>query len=137
VLYNCSLNPLGALLEVSYGKLGNDAKTREIIKIILDEIFQVCRAKGVKLPYRDADDYYSYLLEKQLPPTAGHRSSMLQDILAGRKTEIEALNGAISKYAQELGIFTPYNDILTAMILFKEIPENRENDKARDLSLIF
>ena len=46
----------------------------------------------------------SYLMEKQLPPTKGHRASMLQDILAGRKTEIDALNGAISRYAKELGI---------------------------------
>ena len=73
----------------------------------------------------DAEDYYRYLLETQLPPTAGHRASMLQDILAGRKTEIEALNGAISRYAGELGISTPYNDLLTNLIKFKEKPENQ------------
>jgi 2-dehydropantoate 2-reductase len=125
VLYNSSLNPLGAILEVPYGKLGENEETRKIIKIILEEIFQVCRAKKVPLPYRDADDYYHYLMEKQLPPTKGHRASMLQDILAGRKTEIDALNGAISKYAKESGIVTPYNDLLCALIKFKEKPENQ------------
>ena len=78
------------------------------------------QAKGVAVPYQDADEYYHYLMERQLPPTAGHRASMLQDILPGRKTEIDALNGAISKYARDYGISTPYNDLLTALIKFKE-----------------
>ncbi len=120
VLYNCSLNPLGALLEVAYGDLGKNAETRAIIKIIIEEIFLVMRAKGVKVPYLDADEYYHYLLERQLPPTAGHRASMLQDIMLGRQTEIDALNGAISSYARDHGICTPYNDLLTALIKFKE-----------------
>jgi 2-dehydropantoate 2-reductase len=131
VLYNCSLNPLGALLEVAYGDLGENAETRGIIKFIIEEIFQVMRAKGVKVPYHDADEYYHYLLEKQLPPTVGHRASMLQDILLGRQTEIDALNGAISSYGRDCGICTPYNDLLTALIKFKEkkkafssIPDN-------------
>jgi 2-dehydropantoate 2-reductase len=131
VLYNCSLNPLGALLEVAYGDLGENAETRGIIKVIIEEIFRVLKAKGVKVPYQNADDYYHYLLEKQLPPTVGHRASMLQDILSGRQTEIDALNGAISSYARDYGISTPYNDLLTALIKFKEkkkafssIPDN-------------
>ncbi|NTV27970.1 MAG: ketopantoate reductase family protein [Methanothrix sp.] len=125
VLYNSCLNPLGAILEVPYGKLGENEETREIIKIVLEEIFLVCRAKKVQLRYRDANDYYHFLMEKQLPPTRGHRASMLQDIFAGRKTEIDALNGAISKYAKESGIETPYNDLLCALIKFKEKPENQ------------
>jgi 2-dehydropantoate 2-reductase len=120
VLYNSSLNPLGALLEVAYGKLGESAETRGIMKVIIEEIFLVMKAKGVVVPYRDADEYYHYLLEMQLPPTVGHRASMLQDILLGRQTEIDALNGAISQYARDYGISTPYNDLLTALIKFKE-----------------
>jgi 2-dehydropantoate 2-reductase len=125
VLYNCSLNPLGALLEVPYGNLGENAETRGIIKVIIEEIFLVMRAKSVKVPYQDADEYYHYLLERQLAPTVGHRASMLQDILKGRKTEIDALNGAISQYAREYGISAPYNSLLTALIKFKEKPENQ------------
>ncbi|HPT38450.1 MAG TPA: 2-dehydropantoate 2-reductase [Methanothrix sp.] len=120
VLYNSSLNPLGALLEVPYGRLGEHEETREIIRTVIEEIFSVMAAKGVKVPYKDADDYYHYLLEKQLPPTVDHRASMLQDIMLGRKTEIDALNGAISQYARQYGIFTPYNDLLTSLIKFKE-----------------
>ncbi len=130
VLYNCSLNPLGAILEVPYGKLGDNEETRNIIRIIIKEIFLVCQALGVTLPYRGADDYYRYLLETQLPPTAGHRASMLQDIQAGRKTEIDALNGAISRYAEKLGICTPYNDLLTNLIKFREKTQNQGHGRS-------
>jgi 2-dehydropantoate 2-reductase len=134
VLYNSSLNPLGALLEVPYGKLGENEETREIIRHIIEEIFSVMAAKGVRVPHADADDYYHHLIERQLPPTYDHRASMLQDILLGRKTEIDALNGAISRYGRELGIATPYNDLLTELIKFKERPENRMAVKnGRDL----
>jgi len=125
VLYNCSLNPLGAMLEVPYGKLGDNEEARDIIRIIINEIFQVCQALGVTLPYEGADDYYRHLLETLIPPTAGHRASMLQDIQAGRRTEIDALNGAISRYARRLGISTPYNDLITNLIKFKEKPQNQ------------
>ena len=120
VLYNCSLNPLGALLEVPYGRLGESPETREIMRQVIREIFLVIRAKEVEVPYRDAEEYYHFLLDKQLPPTVDHRASMLQDILAGRRTEIDALNGAISQYARQYGIPAPCNDILTALIKFKE-----------------
>jgi len=120
VLYNCSLNPLGALLGVPYGRLGESEHTRGIIRHVIEEIFLVMQARDVSVPYRDADDYYHFLLDRQLPPTAEHRASMLQDITAGRMTEIDALNGAISRYGRELSISTPYNDLLTALIKFKE-----------------
>ncbi len=120
VLYNCSLNPLGALLEVPYGKLGESPETREIMRLVIREIFLVIRAKGIDFPFKDGEEYFHFLLETLLPPTVDHRASMLQDILTGRKTEIDALNGAISRYAREHSLPTPYNDLLTALIKFKE-----------------
>jgi 2-dehydropantoate 2-reductase len=113
------------MLEVPYGKLGENEEARDIIRVIIKEIFLVCQALGVTLPYKGADDYYLYLLETLLPPTASHHASMLQDIQAGRRTEIDALNGAISRYAGELGISTPYNDLMTDLIKFKEKPQNQ------------
>lgn len=120
VLYNCALNPLGAILEVPYGKLGEREDTRRIMQNIIREIFEVIHAKGVQLSYNTWKDYYDFFMEKQLPPTSEHHSSMFQDIKAGRQTEIMALNGAVSEYAKELGINTPYNDMITGLIQFKE-----------------
>jgi 2-dehydropantoate 2-reductase len=90
------------------------------MKNALEEIFQVIEKKEVRVPFKDSADYYRFFIEKQLPPTTDHHSSMLQDISRGKQTEIDALNGAISQYAKELGIETPYNDFLTALIRFKQ-----------------
>jgi 2-dehydropantoate 2-reductase len=121
VLYNSALNPLSAILEVTYGELGQRQETREVMRKVIKEIFQVMEKRGVRVPFKDSDDYYHFFMEKQLPPTANHHSSMLQDMSKGRQTEIDALNGAISQYAKELGTETPYNDFLTALIKFKQI----------------
>jgi 2-dehydropantoate 2-reductase len=117
VLYNCSLNALGAILNVPYGRLRETPEVMETMQQIIREIFAVAAAKSVKLPYENADAYYRTLTEVLLPPTAEHRSSMLQDMSRGsRLTEIDALNGAISRYGRELGIPTPVNNVLTAII---------------------
>jgi 2-dehydropantoate 2-reductase len=117
VLYNCSLNALGAILNVPYGRLQETPEVMETMRRIIAEIFLVAGSKGVKLPYENAQAYYKTLTEVQLPPTATHRSSMLQDMAkGGRLTEIDALNGAISRYGREQGIPTPVNDVLTAII---------------------
>jgi len=117
VLYNCSLNALGAILNVPYGRLREAPEVMDVMRQIIHETFGVALAKGVKLPYENADAYYKILTEIQLPPTATHRSSMLQDMARGsRLTEIDALNGAICRYGREHGIPTPVNDVLTAII---------------------
>lgn len=116
VLYNSALNPLGAILNVPYGRLCDTPEVLAVMHRIIEEIFAVAEAKNIALGYGDADDYYRFLIEKQLPPTEKHRSSMLQDMELGRRTEIDALNGAISRYGRELGVPTPVNDVVTAII---------------------
>lgn len=116
VLYNCALNALGAILDVPYGELTHSPETLNLMRSIIQEIFSVAEAKGVAMPYEGYADYYRFLLEKQIPPTAMHRSSMHQDISMERLTEIDALNGAISRYGKELGVATPVNDVLTSLI---------------------
>lgn len=117
VLYNCSLNALGAILNVPYGLLQETPEIMAVMRGIIREVFAVAEAKQIKLPYDDAETYYRVLTEVQLPPTVLHRSSMLQDMAKGsRLTEIDALNGAISRYGRELGVPTPVNDVLTAII---------------------
>jgi len=110
------LNPLGAILNVPYGRLGDTPEVLAVIRRIIEEIFAVAAAKGVELGYAGPDEYYAFLLEQQLPPTAQHRASMLQDMELGRRTEIDALNGAISRYGKGLGVATPVNDVITAVI---------------------
>lgn len=116
VLYNSALNPLGAILNVPYGRLCDTPELLDVMRRIVEEIFVVAQAKGVDLGYTGPDEYYNFLVNQQLPPTAQHRASMLQDMERGRRTEIDALNGAISRYGHEHGIATPVNDVITAII---------------------
>ncbi len=120
VLYNCALNPLGAILGAPYGALGENPETREVMRLIIAEIYLVARAKGVGLHHADAAAYFRHFLENLVPPTAAHWPSMWQDLQAGRRTEIEALNGAICRYGREAGVSTPYNEAVSRLVRFKE-----------------
>jgi 2-dehydropantoate 2-reductase len=68
--------------------------------------------------------YIEKLFTRLIPATAAHRSSMLQDITKGRKTEIDALNGAVFKMADEMGLKVPVNQMLTSLIKAKEAIPN-------------
>ncbi|MCC7576051.1 MAG: 2-dehydropantoate 2-reductase, partial [Methanomethylovorans sp.] len=119
VLYNCALNPLGAIMGVPYGKLENP-HAWSIIEEMIQEAFKVTAAEKVLLPWDNANEYLKYLKEHQLPNTRAHHSSMLQDLEACKRTEIEFLNGAVVLRAKEYAIDVPYNTFITAQIHFME-----------------
>ncbi|MFQ5665308.1 MAG: ketopantoate reductase family protein [Candidatus Binatia bacterium] len=116
VLYNAALNPLGALLGVHYGALGENADTRAIMDAVIDEAFAVARGEGVTLPWDSAAGYRAVFYDRLVPSTFHHRSSMLQDIEHGRPTEIDAINGEVWKRGAARGIVTPVNELLTRLV---------------------
>ncbi len=120
VFYNAPLNPLGALLQVHYGALGEEADLVSIMDQIIDEAFRVAERKGVRLLWNKVDEYRRYFYSHLLPSTYDHQSSMLQDLERGRRTEIDALNGKIWRYGEELGIPTPFNETMTRLVWGRE-----------------
>ena len=120
VFYNAPLNALGALLNVHYGALGEDPELRAIMDGIIDEAFTVAAQRGVELLWESAASYRGSFYGQLLPPTYGHRSSMLQDLQRGRRTEVDAINGRIWQYGQDLGVATPYNETMTRLIQQRE-----------------
>jgi 2-dehydropantoate 2-reductase len=116
VFYNAALNPLGALLGVPYGYLPDDADARVLMDHVIDEAFAVATASGVRLRWPDAEAYRRVFYGELVPPTAAHRSSMLQDLERGRPTEIDAINGWIARHGDALGRPAPVNATLTHMI---------------------
>ncbi|MDM8000651.1 MAG: 2-dehydropantoate 2-reductase [Dehalococcoidia bacterium] len=120
VLYNCCLNPLSALLEVNYGELLEHSETREIMASVIEEIFGVAQAKGVSLAWRSPAEYQQVLFGRLIPDTYAHHASMLQDVVRGKRTEIDALNGAIARMGAETGVRTPVNLALTQLVKVKE-----------------
>ncbi len=120
VFYNAPLNPLGALLRVHYGALGEEPELKAIMDQIIDEAFQVADKKGVSLLWRSVDEYLELFHGKLLPATYDHQSSMLQDLERGRPTEIDALNGQIWRYGEELGLPTPFSEVMTRLMWARE-----------------
>ena len=120
MLYNCALNPLGALAGRRYGELTKDRTTRRLIDEVVREIFRVLDAAEVTVAWPNADAYLATFYEELIPPTAAHESSMLQDLRAGRPTEIEALGGAVERLAAEHAVETPVVSSLAALVRVAE-----------------
>jgi 2-dehydropantoate 2-reductase len=120
MLYNCALNPLGAILDVPYGTLAKYEFTRAIMNGIVAEVFNVMTAAGYETHWRSAADFLEVFYEKLVPDTAEHKSSTLQDILAKKRTEIDALNGAVITLAESFSVPVPYNSVVCNIVRFIE-----------------
>jgi len=120
ILYNAALNPLGAILECTYGQLAENAETRRIMDAIIDETFRVAQALGISLNWKSAAAYCDHFYTRLVPPTAKHYPSMYYDVKAGKRLEIDALNGAVVKLGKEKGIAAPVNETITNIIKAKE-----------------
>ncbi len=116
ILYNAALNPLSALLGVSYGVLSAEANTRAIMDAVFDEVYAVAAGEGVTLSWPSAAAYRAEFYGRLIPATFDHRSSMLQDLERGRRTEIDAINGEVWRRGAVGGIPTPVNELLTRLV---------------------
>ncbi|MEN8159017.1 MAG: 2-dehydropantoate 2-reductase, partial [Myxococcota bacterium] len=120
LLYNATLNPLGAILDASYGALGASHHTRPVMEALAHETFAAMRAAGFRTHWPSADAWLADFRARLLPPTASHESSMLQDLRAGRRTEIEAITGAVVELAGRHGLTVPVNRSVLALVRFLE-----------------
>jgi len=120
MLYNCALNPLGAILDVTYSGLAENPHSKDLMNHIAGEVFAVMTAAGFKTHWSSAADFLKVFYEKIVPDTARHRSSTLQDIGAGKKTEIDALTGEVLALAEKYKVEIPYNRAIYEIIKFIE-----------------
>jgi len=111
LVINVGINPLTALLRVPNGVLLQLPEAWEVAVAAGREAQAVAQAAGHTLSGDPAAR-----LRQVCVNTAANRSSMLQDILAGRPTEIQALNAQVSTRGRALGLATPVNDLLTRLL---------------------
>lgn len=116
VLYSAALNPLGALLGLTYGQLAAEPDARAIMDAVIEEAFAVARAEGVALRWPTAAAYRETFYGRLVPATAGHRSSMLQDLERGRPTEIDAISGQVAARGATHGVPVPTNTTLARLV---------------------
>jgi 2-dehydropantoate 2-reductase len=105
LMINAAINPLTALLRVKNGELLDNPQVRVLIKDLTREAALVAEMSGVVLPY----PFPECAVEDVARDTSDNISSMLQDVLRGAPTEVDAINGAIVMRGEQKGIPTPVN----------------------------
>ncbi len=110
---NAGINPLTAILRVPNGFLATEPLARDLMGSAATEVASVAAALGIKLPFPSAAERATAVAAA----TSENLSSMLQDVLRGAPTEIEAISGAVGEYGRSAGIPTPINDELRRLVL--------------------
>ena len=112
MVMNCAGNAVTAIAQTSFAHIARNLDTREVLRTVINECIAVARAAGVAMP--DVDWAERGLKNAE---TLGEATSLTaQDIARGKPTEIDSLNGYIVRRGKELGVPTPVNMTLFALI---------------------
>ncbi|MCM8782772.1 MAG: 2-dehydropantoate 2-reductase [Candidatus Omnitrophica bacterium] len=112
LIINVGINALTAITRLNNGKIIEFEGTRRILREAVSEAIRIAKRKRIKLIYDDP----LAKVEAVCEATSGNISSMLQDILKNKRTEIDAINGVIVRLGQELGIPAPVNSVLLDLV---------------------
>jgi 2-dehydropantoate 2-reductase len=120
LLWNCALNAISALGRVKYGQIAASGDARRVVQSLVEEVFAVATAAGIHLAgVEDTSAAFAGAC-KIATQMSGALSSTAQDMLRGKRTEIDSLNGYISRRGEELCVPTPVNHALYTMIKLAE-----------------
>lgn len=112
LIINAGINPLTAVTRLHNGKLLDFEGTRRLMAQAVSEAVKLAKRKRIKLIYDDP----LAKVEAVCEATASNVSSMLQDVIKKRATEIDYINGVIVRQGQELGIPVPVNSLLVDLV---------------------
>lgn len=111
-MLNVSSNQLSAILKKTFGQMQKSEKIRKLLETIMLEVVSIATAKGINNTDTLINDAFNVF--DTMSPNG--KTSMLQDIEAGRKTEVEMFAGTVIELGEKYNIPTPYNRILKEMI---------------------
>ncbi|OXJ34683.1 MULTISPECIES: ketopantoate reductase family protein [Burkholderia] len=112
VAFNAALNTLCAVTGCTVDQLGEHHDGPRLAQAIAAETAAVARAKGIAVD----GERIARNVEHAIRTHRGHRPSMLQDVLAGRRTEIDAISGKVVAAAREAGVAVPHAETLLALV---------------------
>lgn len=115
-IFNATMNPLCALTLRTPGFLGAHGESRALITAAVNEGVTAAHANGVMV---DPAPIHA-LTETSMTDHADHEASMLQDVKAGRRTEVDAINGAIVEAAHGAGLAVPVLETLWRLVKLEE-----------------
>jgi 2-dehydropantoate 2-reductase len=113
---NCGANAVSAIAQMSYGDIARYDESRNFMSRVVEECIAVARAAGVRAPGPGFTEKWLANMTK----FGGAFASTAQDLARGKRTEIESLNGYIVRRGAELGVATPNNFALYALVRLLE-----------------
>lgn len=116
LITNAALNPISAAVHATYGDVVSLPEARETVRQLVVECVAVARASGVALPDEDFVQMNWSFAER----VGAVYASTAQDLERGRRTEIDALNGFVVRRGLEVGVPTPVNQSLLALVKLRE-----------------
>jgi 2-dehydropantoate 2-reductase len=128
LLRNCALNAISALGHVRYGQIVQSDDAKKLMEQIVDEVLAVARATRVVLPGVDDRESGMAAAMELATQMADAFSSTAQDLNRGRPTEIDVLNGYISRRGAELRIPVPVNHALFTLVKLAEVELAKSGD---------
>ncbi len=108
---NACMNPVCAVTGLTMNRAMNDPIVFQIVNALVKECIQVARANEINLGW----DFYPHAIE-YMGKAGDHKPSMLMDIEAARRTEIDFINGKFVEYGQRVGMDTPFNKTLLSLV---------------------
>src|SRR5919204_1547020 len=111
LIFNAGTNPVGALTGLDHGAATFFQPTGELFNQLIDEGLAVAKALNIDL-HNDPKQ----MVTKAANAPGKHKASMLQDVLAKRATEVDFMNGAIVRWGEKLGVPTPLNKAMWALV---------------------
>ena len=131
-LVNCGINPVGALTGLSNGEVYRNRALRGLIVRLVEEAVQVVEALGVELTTEDPVRYALGTAKA----TGDNINSMLQDLRAGKRTEIDAITGEVIRLAKQYGIETPSSEAVYALVKALESKYLEEGKKLSEADVL-
>jgi 2-dehydropantoate 2-reductase len=120
LIWNCALNAVSALGRAKYGQIAASADARKVVETVVDEVLAVARAANIHPPGLEDPKAAIAGAFKIATQMAEAFSSTAQDMMRGKHTEIDSLNGYISRRGVELSVATPVNHALFALAKLAE-----------------
>jgi 2-dehydropantoate 2-reductase len=112
VVTNAAVNPLTALIRRTNADLLSDAAASRVADCLAREVARVATASGVRIGEDEAVKQWRSMAAL----TGANRSSMLQDVEAGRPTEVDAISGAVARAGERRGVAAPLNQAMTVLV---------------------
>lgn len=116
VAFNAALNSICAVSGCTVDQLGQSADGRRLAFEVIAEVISVAQSLGIDANAERCRARVSQAMAEHV----GHRPSMLQDVDAGRRTEIDAINGAVVTAAERCGMVVPCTSALAALVRLSE-----------------